>query len=126
MTRLGICSSDFLSFDQLVRKIGARELVPVVCQKCGFIAAGQEHCQASDRAGEWGKLECPGCRSTKMVEATADTMNEAFDMHYPWRRCEHCGFYFLFDDDVASVVEPDLSKVEPGTMGCPNCKKLTD
>ncbi len=120
ITLLRVWSADERTFNNIVAKINLGGLRPIVCQGCGFI--GRHQSEFVPREEAW---KCPECQSEDTVVADPDCLNEAFDKHYPWTRCEHCGYYFLFDDDISKLVEPDGSKWEPGTRGCPKCKRLT-
>ncbi len=112
-----------MTLDQLYTLVSEDVLVPMFCQSCACIVAGEEFATPTDTLGQ--RL-CPECGSEEMLEATPDTWEEAIGWHYPWRPCEHCGYAFLFDDDVSKVVEPDAEKVVgTGLMGCPACMKLT-
>lgn len=122
VSKLSIWSSDSLTFHQLIQRIEEGNLAPMVCQKCGFICQGEEYCIPTSVLGE--RL-CPACGSNESVQATKETLNDAFDWHYPWCCCEHCGYSFLLDDDIATSIATENTEVEPGTKGCPNCRRLT-
>jgi hypothetical protein len=121
-TMLDVVGGEKMTFDTLVRKVKAGELVPMVCHDCGCIVAGEEYAVPTEVLGE---RKCPECGSSEMNQATPDNFDGVFEWHYPWRLCEHCDLHFLWDDDVSRLIEPDPDKCEPGTLGCPRCRKLT-
>lgn len=117
-------SATNLTFDALVRQILNHAIKPVVCQDCGFVASCKLYFpRQSKTLGE--RHSCPTCDSTKIVEADPGNLNEAFDAQYPFCVCEHCGHHFLWDESIGTQTEPDPAKVEPGTWGCPSCKRMT-
>lgn len=122
ITKLSVWSREAVDFNALIGRILAGGFYLMVCQDCGIIAAGEEHLEPTESLGE---RRCEKCNSTRTHEASEDSLNFAFDWCYPFRRCEHCGYYFLFDDDIGKLIQPNPDLVEPGEMGCPRCEKMT-
>lgn len=116
---------DEMSFNTLVYKIKEGLIAPLVCQDCGCVMASLSDC--THLVSHKPPLpQCPCCTSDHLVVARKDNLQEAFYEQYPWRLCGHCGYYFLHEEEIARLITPEPAPLEPGVMGCPNCRRLGD